>query len=49
MSKPKPSRHAPQEVDDCLAAQKPELSQTLKQLRAVIHAVAPDCAERVSF
>ena len=36
MSKPKPDRHAPDEVDDYLAAPTPEFRATLKQLRAVI-------------
>ena len=36
MSKPKPDRHAPQEVDAYLAAQAPEFRATLEQLRAVI-------------
>ena len=36
MSKPKPDRHAPDEVDAYLAAQTPEFRATLEQLRAVI-------------
>ena len=49
MSKPDPSRHAPQEIDEYLAAQAPEYRATLEQLRAIIKAVAPDCTERVSY
>ena len=49
MSKPKPSRHAPQEIDEYLAAQAPEFRATLAQLRAIINAVAPDCTERVNY
>lgn len=49
MSKPKPTRHAPAEVDAYLAAQAPEFRHTLEQLRGVIRRVAPDCTERVSY
>ncbi|MYB77099.1 MAG: DUF1801 domain-containing protein [Chloroflexi bacterium] len=49
MSKPKPDRDAPQEVDEYLAAQAPAFRAILEQLRALIKAVAPDCAERVSY
>ena len=44
-----PDRHAPQEVDEYLAAQAPEFRATLEQLRAIINEVAPDCTERVSY
>ena len=49
MSKAGPARHAPQEIDEYLAAQAPEFRATLEQLRAVINAAAPDCTERVSY
>jgi len=49
MAKPDPRRHAPSEVDEYLAAQEPEFRATLEQLRSAIHAVAPDCTERVSY
>ena len=49
MSRADPSRHAPQEVDEYLAAQAPESRATLKQLRAIINAAVPGCTERVSY
>lgn len=49
MSKPKPTRHAPAEVDEYLATQLPEFRATLAQLREMIRSVAPDCTERVSY
>ncbi len=49
MSKPKPSRHAPAEVDAYLAEQAPEFQPVLEQLRVIIRAVAPDCTERVNY
>ena len=49
MSEPKPSRHAPQEVDEYVAAQEPASRDTLERLRAIIRAAAPDCTERVSY
>ena len=49
MSKPKPTRHAPQEVDAYLAAQEDGFRETLEQLRDIIRRVAPDCAERVNY
>ncbi len=49
MSRRKPSRHAPAEVDAYLAAQEPEFRATLEQLRDIIRALAPDCTERVSY
>ena len=49
MSKPKPTRHAPAEVDEYLGAQAPEFRATLEQLRAIIRAAAPECTERVSY
>lgn len=49
MGKPKPDRHAPQEVDAYLAAQAPAFRAVLEQLRSIITVVAPDCTERVSY
>lgn len=49
MSEPGPNRHAPQEVDEYLAAQAPEARATLEWLRALINAAAPACTERVSY
>lgn len=49
MSNAGPDRHAPQEIDEYLAAQADEFRAVLEQLRAVINAAAPDCTERVSY
>lgn len=49
MSEPGPDRHAPQEVDEYLAAQAPGPRATLERLRAIVRAAAPDCTERVSY
>lgn len=49
MRKSKPTRHAPAEVDEYLAAQAPVFRQTLAQLRDIITRVAPDCTERVAY
>ena len=49
MSKPKPTRHAPGEVDEYLEAQAPEFRVTLKELRAIVRRVAPECTERVNY
>ncbi len=49
MSKPKPTRHAPQEVDAYLAAQEDGFRETLEQLREIIRRVAPECTERVNY
>lgn len=49
MSDPGPNRHAPEEVDDYLAAQAPGPRAALEQLRAIIRTAAPDCTERVSY
>ncbi len=48
MSKPDPNRHAPQEIDEYLAAQAPDFRDALQRMRVVIRAAAPDSAERVS-
>ena len=49
MSRPKPNRHAPAEVDEYLAAQADGFRETLEDLREIVRRVAPDCAERVSY
>ena len=49
MSKPKPTRQAPQEVDAYLAAQEDGFRETLEQLREIIRRVAPECTERVNY
>ena len=49
MAKPKPSRHAPQEVDAYLAPLPDDVRAALERLRAVIREVAPECTERVSY
>ena len=49
MSRAAADRHAPQEVDEYLAAQAPGSRATLEQLRALIRSAAPDCTERVSY
>ena len=49
MSRPKPTRHAPAEVDKYLAEQAAGFRETLEQLRGIIRAVAPECTERVSY
>jgi len=49
MSKPTPTRHAPQEVDAYLAAQEDGFRETLEQLREIIRRVARACSERVNY
>ncbi len=49
MSRPKPNRHAPAEVDEYLAAQADGFRETLEDLREIVRRVAPDCTERVSY
>lgn len=49
MSKPKPTRHAPGEVDEYLEAVPDDFRATLQQLREIITRVAPDCTQRVSY
>jgi len=43
------SRNAPQEVDDYLSYQSPEVRKALKSLRDVIRAAAPEVTERVAY
>ena len=49
MSKAKPTRHAPDEVDAYLESVPEEFRITLQQLREIITRVAPDCTQRVSY
>lgn len=49
MSKPKPTRHAPQEVDEYLARLPQDKRATLAQLRALIPEETPAVTERVSY
>ncbi len=49
MSKPDPSRHAPQEVDAYLAPLPEEVRSSLERIRSIVRSVAPDCTERVSY
>lgn len=48
-SKPKPSRHAPEEVDAYLNALPDDIRSTLQAMRDIIRDVAPECTERVSY
>ena len=49
MSKAKPSRHAPEEVDAYLEALPEDDRSALESLRSIIRETAPDCTERVSY
>lgn len=49
MSKPKPTRHAPEEVDAYLASLPDNFRTTLQQLRRIIRRIAPGCTERVNY
>ena len=49
MSKPKPSRHAPEEVDAYLEALPQDVRSALERLRGIIRETAPECTERVSY
>jgi uncharacterized protein YdhG (YjbR/CyaY superfamily) len=49
MGKPKPSRHAPDEVDAYLAAFPDDVRAGLDRIRSIVHATAPGCTERVSY
>ena len=49
MSKPKPTRHAPEEVDAYLVSLPDDFRATLQQLRGIIRRIAPDCTERVNY
>ncbi len=48
-SKPKPSRHAPEEIDAYLDALPADRQRTLARVRTIIREIAPDCTERVSY
>jgi uncharacterized protein YdhG (YjbR/CyaY superfamily) len=49
MSKPNPSRHAPDEIDAYLAPLPEDVRSALERLRDIIRETAPDCTERVSY
>lgn len=49
MAKPKPSRHAPEEIDAYLEALVEDRRVALERLRGIIRETAPDCTERVSY
>jgi uncharacterized protein YdhG (YjbR/CyaY superfamily) len=49
MSKPKPSRHAPEEINAYLADLPDEVRSSLERVRGIVRAVAPECTERVSY
>jgi uncharacterized protein YdhG (YjbR/CyaY superfamily) len=49
MSKPKPSRHAPEEIDAYLADLPDEVRASLERVRGIVRAAAPECTERVSY
>ena len=49
VSKPKPSRHAPHEIDAYLAELPPDEKNLLQHVREVIRETVPDCTERVSY
>jgi uncharacterized protein YdhG (YjbR/CyaY superfamily) len=49
MSKPKPSRHAPQEIDAYLEPLPEDVRSALGRLRRIIRETAPECTERVSY
>ena len=49
MSKPKASRHAPEEIDTYLATLPDDVRDSLARVRDIIREIAPDCTERVSY
>ena len=49
MSKPKPSRHAPEEIDAYLASLPDDFRTSLERVRKIIKEIAPDRTERVSY
>jgi uncharacterized protein YdhG (YjbR/CyaY superfamily) len=49
MSKAKPSRHAPEEIDAYLAELPDEVRSSLERMRGIIREVAPESTERVSY
>ena len=48
-SKPKPSRHAPEEIDAYLETLPADREAALTRVRSIIREIAPDCTERVSY
>jgi uncharacterized protein YdhG (YjbR/CyaY superfamily) len=49
MSKAKPSRHAPEEIDAYLAALPDDIQSSLERVRNIIRETAPECTERISY
>ena len=49
MSKPKASRHAPDEIDAYLEGLPDDVRSALEQLRGIIRETRPECTERVSY
>lgn len=49
MSKPNPSRHAPQEIDAYVEVLPDDVRSALEGLRSIIREVAPNSTERVSY
>jgi uncharacterized protein YdhG (YjbR/CyaY superfamily) len=49
MSKPNPSRHAPQEIDAYLEALPDDVRAALERVRGIIREAAPESTERVSY
>ena len=49
MSRPKASRHAPEEIDAYLAALPEDHRSALEQVRGIIRETAAECTERVSY
>jgi len=49
VAKPKPSRHAPEEIDAYLETLTEDKRIALERLRSIIRETAPECTERVSY
>ena len=49
MSKAKPSRHVPEEIDAYLFSLPDDIRSALERVRRIITETAPDCTERVSY
>jgi uncharacterized protein YdhG (YjbR/CyaY superfamily) len=49
MSKEKPARHAPEEIDTYLAALPGDIQSSLERVRNIVREAAPECTERISY
>jgi uncharacterized protein YdhG (YjbR/CyaY superfamily) len=49
VAKPKPSRHAPDEIDAYLAPLPEDVCSALERVRGIVRETAPRCTERVSY